>query len=147
MTNKSPLKNYCHIVQELESIKNSVVILRNVTTHIMNNTKSKKAKKLVYSDFEEKLDQIKNDTSKRYQYLKTEKMKLERDISLIDKSINNDFVDELRLINMFDSVSTKNISKNISSMSAKYTKLPTNKESPQYSDIYNGTNRIIKLRT
>jgi len=141
------LKNYCHIVQELESIKNRVIILRNATTCEMNNTKSKKTKKLIYKGFEEKLDQIKNETYNRYTYLKTEKIKLERELSSLDKSINNNFVRELKLINVFSTTESKNIGNNINLMISRYT-TPSSKNYQHpinYSDVSNNQNRIIKL--
>lgn len=147
MTNKLKLlKNYCHIVQELESIKNRVIILRNVATHKMNNTKSKKTKKLIYNGFEEQLDQIKTETYNRYTHLKSEKLKLERELSLLDKSINNNFAHELELMNIFNTTDLKNIASNIDSMVSKYTQPSSgNHNHPtQYTEISNNQSRIIK---
>jgi hypothetical protein len=146
------LKNYCQLTKEMEQIKNKIVVLRDVTKHIMNDTKSKKDKKRVYVEFEKKLEQIKNDDNekKRYACLKLEKAKLEEEILNIDIPVNTDFKFELGLINTFEVTGSKNIKRNVNFLITKYTNLVNGGKTRKIvtnpiMDISNNTNRTSRI--
>jgi hypothetical protein len=81
--NKELLSEYESVTKELETIKNHVTILKNITEDKIKQTKSENEKASIFMEFKGQIDKIKQDKSIKNKYRELQKKKSDIESQLL----------------------------------------------------------------
>lgn len=83
--NKDLLREYETVTKELESIRNEIITLKDITDIKMKNANSEDEKASIFVEFKGQIDRIKQDKTKKNQYKDLHKKKYQLEKQLLEE--------------------------------------------------------------